>query len=198
MLMGRKPHFDESQFTGAALNLIAGKGPAAVTVASIAGEIGAPIGSVYHRFPSREIIFARLWLDIAESFQEGFLRMLGAGNGLEAALYTPRWVRDHPLEARVLLLYRREELVGNEWPGEVAARAKRLECALKEGLAGFVQERFGSVSRPSMTKTVFALIDVPLAAVRRYIEMNMAPPADLDGYVRKTFETILGASDEDQ
>jgi hypothetical protein len=45
---------------------------------------------------------------------------------------------------------------------------------------------------------VFALIDVPLAAVRRYIEMNMAPPADVDGYVRKTFETILGACDENQ
>ncbi len=46
--------------------------------------------------------------------------------------------------------------------------------------------------------SVFALIDVPLAAVRRYIEMNMAPPADVDGYVRKTFETILGACDENQ
>jgi AcrR family transcriptional regulator len=108
--MGRKAHYANEQFLDAALKLAAAGGPGAVTVAAIAEKLGAPIGSVYHRFPSRDVILAELWLQAAESFQAGFLELLKGDDGIEAALYTPRWARSHPEQGRLLLLYRQEEL----------------------------------------------------------------------------------------
>ncbi len=56
--MGRKARFTKDDFIEAALNLIAAHGPAKVSMAAIAKEIKAPIGSVYHRFASREVLLA--------------------------------------------------------------------------------------------------------------------------------------------
>src|SRR5512137_519029 len=123
--MGRIAHFNHEQFVDAALKIAAGQGPAAVTMAAVAGEIGAPVGSVYHRFLSRDTLLAEVWLKVVSSFQEEFLMLLKNGNGLEAALFTPGWVRSHPEEARILLLYRQEELSGGAWPEELKARALR-------------------------------------------------------------------------
>ncbi len=190
--MGRKAQFDNSQFTDAALDLLARRGPAAVTVASIADEIGAPVGSVYHRFPSREVIIAEMWLGIAGSFQRGFLAILETGDYVEASLYTPRWVRNNMREARVLLLYRRDELITGRWPEAVAQRAEALGRELNEVMRCFVGRRFGRVTRDNMARAVFALADVPLAAVRRYLENGEAPPAFVDELVQKTCEGMLG------
>lgn len=115
--MGRSAHFNNDQFVDAALKIAAEHGPAAVTIAGVAGEISAPVGSVYHRFRSRDVLLAEVWLKVVASFQEVFLTLLERDEGLEAALHTPHWVRLHPSEARILLLYRREELVAGEWPG---------------------------------------------------------------------------------
>jgi AcrR family transcriptional regulator len=189
--MGRKPRFDKKQFIKAALDLVARHGPGAVTIASIAREIGAPVGSVYHRFPSREAIIAEMWLEIAESFQMGFLGILEGGDAVKSSLYTARWARAHPRESRVLLLYRREELVSGDWPGTVVERAASLEKKLNDGIQAFVKGKFGKISRDNLMRTVFALIDVPLTAVRRYLERGEALPASIDGLVGKACKTIM-------
>ncbi|MBN1534188.1 MAG: TetR/AcrR family transcriptional regulator [Spirochaetes bacterium] len=189
--MGRNAYFENRQFIDAALEIIGRGGPGAVTVASIAGHIDAPVGSVYHRFSSREMILAELWLGIAESFQEGFLEILAAGEAVQASLYTLHWVREHPIEARVLLLYRREELVAREWPAGVRGRAAALERNLAEGLKSFVRRAFGRYSSGGMDRALFALIQVPLAAVRGCLEKGVAPPESADRLIRETCEHIM-------
>jgi AcrR family transcriptional regulator len=189
--MGRRAHFDNDQFLDAALKLLAAGGPAAVTVAGIAETLGAPVGSVYHRFPSRDVILAGLWLRTANSFQRGFLELLDKGEAVEAALYTVRWARAHPEEGQLLLLHRQEELTWGPWPEEMKVKAAQLAKELEAGFRRFANKRFGRVSKKTLERTVFALADVPLAAVRRCLQAGKAPPPSKDEFVRETCLAVL-------
>lgn len=190
--MGRNAHFTNEQFIDAALKIASGQGPAAVTVAAIAGEIRAPIGSVYHRFPSRDVLLAEVWLRLVSSFQESFLQFLERGAGLEAALHTPRWVRRHPAWARIILLYRQEELVTGSWPEELKAKALEIKRSLEGGIAGFTARTCGKSGRKEIDRVVFALIDIPYGAVIRHVREGRKPPKEIDDYIRQTYLTIMG------
>jgi AcrR family transcriptional regulator len=190
--MGRTAHFNNEQFVDAALRIAAGQGPAAMTIAGVAREVGAPVGSVYHRFLSRHMLLAEVWLKVVSSFQEAFLQALKKGKGLDAALHTLRWVRQYPAEARILLLYRREELAGGDWQDELKERALRIKCALDDGINDYARRAFGKAGREEINRTVYALIDVPYAAVIRYIRQGVKPPKEVDDYIRQTYSAIMG------
>lgn len=195
--MGRKPHFTSEQFVDAAQDILAEGGPGAVTISAVAGRIGAPVGSVYHRFTSRDEILAELWLRIVDSFQRGFLRALEEGDGLKAALHTPRWARANPNDGCILLLYRREELIASpEWPKSVSDRAQRLARELDRGIAAFAKRRFGRATEQALRRITFALIDIPCAAVRRHLQVGEKPPDMLDELVSDAYSSILGGQDE--
>src|ERR1700709_500657 len=97
--------FSQSDFFTAARAISSEQGPAAVTIASITGRLKAPTGSFYHRFASRDALLGELWLNTVLDFQKGLDAALKAGDGVGAALRTPRWVREHLDEGRLLLLY---------------------------------------------------------------------------------------------
>ncbi len=189
--MGRNAQFKNEQFVDAALKIAADHGPAAVTIAAVSEEVGAPVGSVYHRFLSRDLLMAEVWLRVVVSFQETFLAVLGKGEGLEAALHTPRWVRQHSAEARILLLYRREELVAGAWPEELKERVLAIKRRLDGGIRNYAARTFGRAGLEEINRTVFALIEVPYAAVLRYIRLGKKPPRSVDGYIMQTYSTIM-------
>lgn len=190
--MGRNAHFKNEQFVESALKIAADQGPTAVTIAAVAREVGAPVGSVYHRFLSRDVLLAEVWLQVVTSFQEGFLKVLNSDEGLQAALHTPRWVRLNPAEARILLLYRREELVSGDWPEELREWTMEIAQQLNEGIHKYVKRTFGRANRRELDRTIFALIDVPYAAVLRYIRQGKKPPVAVEDYIRETYFTIMG------
>ena len=95
--MGRA-QFDHAGFLAAARELVAERGPVAVTIDSIAERLKAPKGSFYHRFASRDALLGELWLSTVLAFQEGFVAAIEAGDGLGAALHTPVWARRHSPE----------------------------------------------------------------------------------------------------
>ena len=194
--MGRKARFHKDHFVGAALNLLAQGGPAAVTMAAVAGESGAPIGSVYHRFVSRDVLLAELWLTIVESFQRGFIKALKRDDGLSAALHTVRWVRKHRREARVLLLHRREDLASGKWPDDMKSRTEHLAGELDDGIRAFTCSLYGRSTRRNLLRVTFALIDVPSAAVRRHLEAGNVPPKAVDDFIKETYCAILGRGNE--
>ena len=189
--MGRKPHFNQEQFLDAALDLLARDGPRAVTVRDVADRINAPIGSVYHRFPSRGVLLAQLWLRTVSLFQAGFLAALSRDDGPAAALHTPRWVRGHFREGKVLLLYRRDELVSGPWPEEVRARALELSDELTSGLRGFIRRKGVRADQAALERLFFVLIDVPYGAVRRRLEQNQEIPEYLDEFIIETYRALM-------
>lgn len=189
--MGRKARFTKNQFLEAALRLLAGRGPSGVTMNAVAGLTGAPIGSVYHRFLSRDVLLAEIWLRVVESFQREFLLKLEQGDGLGAALHTPRWTRKHPKEGRVLLRYRREDLTRGDWPDDVKEQAIKVVQELNAGIRAFVQKKFGRITKRNLNRTVFALIDMPHAAVRRFLEAGEVPPAYVNEFIRDVYNAVL-------
>ena len=188
--MGRKAHFKRDEFMDAALKMVAQGGPGALTVSALAGGMKAPIGSVYHRFPSRDVILAELWIRAVEHFQRGFLEAL-ARNGLLASLYTVEWVRKHPDEGRLLLLYRREELLSGDWPGHLKEDVARLSRELDSGIRSFAEKRLGSLTEETLRRARFALVDVPLAAVRQHLQEGKPPPDIVDELIRATYLAII-------
>jgi AcrR family transcriptional regulator len=190
--MARKAKFSAEQFIDAALDLAAEQSPAAVTIAALAERMTAPVGSVYHRFASRDLILARLWLRTVEAFQEGFIKALRRKDGLAAALYTPQWVRTHLKEAKLLLLYRREDLMSGSWPVEVESLAARLSNDMSSAMVEFTRDLFGHVSKEAIVRTTFALIDVPYASVRQSLLAGKAPSIVVDELVAETYMALLG------
>lgn len=195
--MGRKAIFDRRDMTGAALRLVADRGPQSVTVAALAKEVGAPTGSIYHRYRSREQLLAELWMEVVEGFQAGFVTSLARANdvegGVEAARFMPSWTREHLLEARLLLLYRRQDFVTGAWPAELAARAAALEPQLGSALRSFAQRAFGNVDANVMAHVRYALLDAPFGAIRPYLQAHKRLPPVVDDLVATTAYAVLGS-----
>jgi AcrR family transcriptional regulator len=193
--MGRPAKFNTEQILDATAQLVAEGGPRLATVAGIAERLGAPTGSIYHRFNSRDLLLARLWIRTVRRSQEGFVAALSQDDvekaALDAALHVPRWSRSNLDDACVLVLYRREQLA-EQWPEELGAELATLNDAIKAGVRAFVRRRFGSVTKANLDVTSFALLDVPYAAVRRYLINSSPPPPSVDDLIARTVRCILG------
>src|SRR5258705_11251463 len=113
--------FEHAAFLTAARDIAARDGPAAVTVSSVTERLGAPSGSFYYRFPSRDGLLAELWLAPALAFQQGFVAAVKTGDGLTAPLHTPVWVRAHLGAPCVFLLHHRGDFVQGGWTAALPA-----------------------------------------------------------------------------
>jgi len=191
--MGRKAYFKNEEFIDSAIQIISEEGLGALTIAGLSTRVTAPIGSVYHRFPSRDALVAELWLYIVESFQNEWLNILQT-DGLQATLYCLQWVRSHPNEASVMLLYRINDLTSGEWPKDLQKRALRLSRELHEGVASFTKKQFGSVTKEYIDRTLFAIYDAPMGILRRYLQENKIPPKSVADLIRETYEALVEKS----
>ncbi|MGA2781980.1 MAG: TetR/AcrR family transcriptional regulator [Smithella sp.] len=191
--MGRKAYFKNEEFIDSAIQIIAEEGLGALTIAGLSTRVTAPIGSVYHRFPSRDALLAELWLNIIESFQNEWLKTLQT-DGLQATLFCMQWVRTHPSEARVMLLYRIDDLTSGDWPKDLQKRAQRLFKELQEGIAAFTKKQFGRVTKEYIDRTLFAIHDAPMGILRRYLQENKIPPQSVADLIRETYEALIEKS----
>src|SRR5215204_7801982 len=99
----------------AARTLALAQGPRAVTVAAIAEASGAPAGTLYHRFGSRDGILRAAWLRALERFQARWLKAARDPDPLEAgvamAVAVVAFTRTRPDDARLLLTLRPQDLL---------------------------------------------------------------------------------------
>ena len=189
--MGRA-QFDSAGFLAAARALIVERGLEAVTVDSVAERIGAPKGSFYYRFASRDALLGEVWLKTVLAYQEGFVAAIEAGDGLKAALHTPAWARSHLDDARLLMLCSRNDFVHGPWPAAlrrgVADQAQRFEACLRK----FARDAFGRAGRGEMRRATFVLAEVPIAAVKPHLQRRERPPRLVDELISKTYHAIVG------
>jgi AcrR family transcriptional regulator len=178
--------------------LAAHGGPASVTIASVAEQAGAPTGSVYHRFASREELMAATWLSAAASFQAGLLEALRGPSeqpGVEAALFAVRWARAEPVAARLVILYRRQDFFGDV-PDRLRPEAEKLTAELDEALSAFAHDSLGGGGLAAKERAAFLLIDLPSAAVRRYLAAGITPPPEVEVFVRQASLAMAPAQAE--
>ncbi len=176
--MGRAAKLTDQDILAAALDLVAEDGVHAATAVAIAKRLGAPSGSVYYRFPSRDLILATLWIRTVRRFQIGFLEALSAEDpeaaSRVAVAHTLRWTDAHRKEAKLLTLYRREDLIA-WWPEELGQDLTTLNDEVKRAVRAFTVAHFGRVDAETMGRSQFALIDLPYAAARQLLRVEHTP-----------------------
>lgn len=199
--MARPQRFTEDQFLDAALQLLSEEGVAAATTSAIAEAVGAPVGSLYHRFASRDLLLARLWLRTVERFQAGYLSALAADDldtaATGAALHVVRWTRSNLPEAKLLLALRPKELIAR-WPEEVGERLSQLNGRVEQAIAEHAERRFGDARAEHQARVRFAITDLPYAACRRYLWNGTGPPTMMEALVVRTVRAALTDHDADE
>jgi AcrR family transcriptional regulator len=193
--MPRASKFDEERILGAASRLVAAHGPSGATIGAIARSVGAPTGSIYHRFDSRDVLLATVWLRAAVAFQDAFFERL-AGTppreaGLAAALYMAQRVREYPEEARLLLLHRREDFVGRGWPITFRRRATQVGQQVEREIRAFSRRLCGRADARTVRLVAYAVVEAPFAAVRRHVAAKENPPPYVDILIRATYEAVM-------
>jgi AcrR family transcriptional regulator len=195
MAMPRPAKHAEQDILDAAASLVAARGPAAATVAAIGHAIGAPSGSIYHRFRTRDVLLGRLWLMKASYFQNQWMRALDEPKareaGLQAALSLPRVCREDFQGARIMLLHRREDFLSDQWPRPMKAEAQRLGAQVQEGLSAMTRRLFGRNTASTRMVTTLATLDLPFSSVRRYVAAGEPPPVKLDALIAKAYAVIV-------
>jgi AcrR family transcriptional regulator len=193
--MPRPAKHDEARILSAAASLVAARGPGAATITAISTAVGAPNGSIYHRFKSRDELLGRLWLTKAAFFQDRWVKALEHPEprqaGLDAALSLPRAVREDFDGARIMLLHRREDFLSEGWPPEMKAEAERLRNQVKEQLAGITRRLFGRGTAAAREVATFAVLDLPFSAVRRHVGGGDPPPPRIDRLIAKAYAAVL-------
>lgn len=198
--MPRPAKHDQARILSAAASLVAAQGPAAATITAIGAAMGAPNGSIYHRFKSRDELMGRLWLNKAAFFQNRWVAAIDDPDprkaGLGAALSLPRTVRDDFEGARIMLLHRREDFLGEGWSSEMQAEAERLGRQQKDMLSEMTRRLFGRNTVEARQITAFAVLDLPFSAVRRYVGANKRPPLRIDGLITRAYESVIDSASE--
>lgn len=193
--MARPPRFDTDQFLDAAVRLAAASGPAGVTMSAVAQGVGAPSGSVYHRFPGRTALLAQVWLRTVERFQEGYFAAIGAEGdawsaGRAAARHVIAWSRAHPNEA-ALLLYGAEDFGRADWSEEHVHRADRGNRRVRATLDSLARG-LGAEGARARERVTLAVVDLPLSVVRRHLRAGLPLPAHAEDLAEECTAALLG------
>lgn len=117
------------------------------TIAHVAARVGAPVGSIYYRFASRDVLFGSLWTRSIRRFHVGLVEAAEIEDpraSLAAmARHIPQFCRDHPGDAKAMTLFRLPDLV-EKVPAEQRAELGSINDGVNAGLRRATQRRYGS------------------------------------------------------
>lgn len=170
-------------------------GVAAATIGEIARVSGAPVGSIYHRFGSRDELLARLWMRAVRRSQARFLDALDGpdpvGAAVAGALAVLDFCRDEPADARLLVSYRREDLLRHAPAPEITRELEELNRPVEDAIKELARGLSGRLSRPAIERTVLVVFDLPYGAARRHLIAGSNLPADLRSDVETAVRAVL-------
>lgn len=193
--MARSPKFSSDQILDAARAAVAAHGPQA-SIAQVSELVGAPVGSIYHRFASREELFVSLWLRSIHRFQAGFLSATEHADAEEAliaaALHVPRYCRTAPEDALAMTLYRQSALV-TSGPASLVKDVRVVNADVIEQLRRLCRQRYGRVTRHRLDLVATAVQQCPYGLVRPYV--GGVVPRWLDDAVAASTPAILALGD---
>ncbi|WP_066913551.1 TetR/AcrR family transcriptional regulator [Millisia brevis] len=193
--MARPTKFSTEQILDGALAVV-GRRWRAATIADVGAQIGAPVGSIYHRFGSREELFVALWLRSIRRFHVGFLAATEGPDArraaVAAAVHIPRYCRRYPAEALALSLYRWEALI-EDGPADLIDEIGTVNDDVEAALRRLCADRFGSTDPRHLELLSVAVQACPYGLVRPYLGAEV--PAALDDIVAAASGAILDLGD---
>lgn len=192
--MSRAPAYTREQILDAAMEA-AHEHWRGATVAHVTARLGAPSGSIYHRFPSRDALFASAWLRSVHRFHER-LNSVSAADPVEAIVETglliPRFCREFPLDARMLTVYRYEDLIADP-PAGLLPQLRDLNTPVQDALRYLTARRHGRVTHRGLDLMRLACREAPMGIVRPRI--GEAIPEWLDDVVGAATSAIASLDD---
>jgi AcrR family transcriptional regulator len=164
---------DTDELLDAVRDLIVEGGPRAAGIRAIADRSGAPSGSLYHRFGSRDELVAHAWLRAVRRFQAGFVAALDHDDPRTGVVNAVRWAvcftLDHPADTALLLDYSRKDLLDAEPTGTLAEDLVKVNDQLALALRTLARRLYGAATRSALERVSFAVIDLPQAVLRRHL-----------------------------
>jgi AcrR family transcriptional regulator len=176
-------------------DLLLEQGHGNATIEAIAKTSGAPTGSIYHRFGSRDELLARLWIRAVRRSQREFLAACETEDPRAAALGAARSIiqfcRRNPADARLLVAFRREDLMQASESDEVRTELEELNRPVKRAIVELSERLYGSKGRRALDRTLMATFDLPYGAARRYLITGDPLPRQLEADVTAAAEAVL-------
>ena len=169
--MVRTARFSEGDFIDATMALVAEGGPTAATMQAIARRVGAPTGSIYHRFESRSAVLGAAWNAAYASFVAALAPLLREGRPCEAALAILPWTREDGCRARFLLLHEPVSLFEDTPPpAPLRLELERLEDAFDGAFRACVgAQGVAGVGEEALARAKFLIFDAPIAILRPHL-----------------------------
>jgi AcrR family transcriptional regulator len=163
---------DTDRILDAARALALSEGPRGASVAAIARASGAPAGTLYHRFGSRDGILVAAWLRALERFQRRYLEAAAEPDPLEAgvamAVSVVAFARANRDDARLLLTLRPGDLLDAGPDAELQQRLTAMNAPLYAELPRLARALHGRADARAVDAVVRAAVDLPYAVVRRH------------------------------
>lgn len=179
----------------AARELLLKEGSRSATIEAIAEVSGAPTGSIYHRFASRDELIARLWIRAVYRSQASFVAALERDDAREAALAAAMSIIDfcdeHPADAQLLVAFRREDLIRAIPEGALAEELAVLNRPVERAVVQLARRLYGKRSRTALDRTLLAVFDLPYGAARRYLITGTALPSRLRSDLRRAVAAVI-------
>jgi AcrR family transcriptional regulator len=174
--------YDQDQILDAVEQLAVRSGPAAVTIRAISDAIGVSNGAVYHTFGSRAGLAGRAWLRAGHRFLctqseliDAALRAPDGGGvaAVVAAADAPAVFADeHPHSSRLLLTVRRDELLGPDMPGDIAAQLRDLDRRLVEAMIRLARAVWDRKDAAAVDVITMCIVDLPTAILLERNRIN--------------------------
>lgn len=179
----------------AARDLLLEEGSRGATIEAIASTSGAPTGSIYHRFGSRDELITRLWMRAVYRSQASFLAALERQDAKEAALAAAMSIVDfceeHPADAQLLVSFRREDLIRSAPEGPLADELAELNRPVERGVVELARRLYGRRTRAALNRTLLVVFDLPYGAARRYLISGAKLPPDLRADLTRAVSAVI-------
>jgi AcrR family transcriptional regulator len=179
----------------AARELVLERGVQNATVSAISKESGAPVGSLYHHFGSRDDLVAELWVRAVRRSQAAFLAAVRHPDpeqaAVDAALSIHDFVREHRDDARLLVSFRREDLLHDARSRRLIRVLDELNSPLGQAVMTLARRLFGRATPAAVEQTTLAVIDLPFGAIRRHLVAGAEPPAALREQLAAAVRAVL-------
>lgn len=194
--MARPPKFTENDLLDGARAAVLEYGLDA-TLSQVSALIGAPTGSLYHRFPSRDHLMISLWLRSVRRFQAGYLTAARTADEQlalrECAVHIPRFCRAFPADARAMMLFRHSRIAVSA-PVSLRDEVRTLNDKVWAALRILTGRRYGVVDDEERFLLVRAAVhQAPYGLVRPYV--GGAVPSAMDAVAVAAAEGILALGD---
>ena len=150
------------------------------------------MGSIYHRFPSRDALFGALWARSIRRFHEGLLvaaEIEDPRASLEAmARHIPQFCRENPGDAKAMTLYRLPDLL-EKVPAEQRDELGGINDEVNATLRGVAARRYGRITERRYRLALVGTRQCPYGLVRPLIGGDI--PNEFDAICVAATEGIL-------